>query len=107
MSHVSTSTSILLLPSSSTCSETTVSKQVYCFTKLNFRILIFFLFPAGGRVVWSSFSLTRLILLGLSVLVNVAAALAPFIISGHLHQALCVKKIQGVPKKSSPCFERP
>ena len=42
----------------------------------------FSLFTAGGRVVWSSFSLTRLILLGLSVLVNVTAALAPFVMTG-------------------------
>ena len=42
-----------------------------------------FPFPAGGRVIWSSFSVTRLILLGLSVLVNVTAAMAPFIVTGE------------------------
>ena len=34
-------------------------------------------------MIWSSFSLTRLVLLGLSVLVNVTAAMAPFIVTGE------------------------
>ena len=39
----------------------------------------------GGRVIWSSISVTRLVLLGLSVLVNVTAAMAPFILTGERH----------------------
>ena len=42
-----------------------------------------FPFPAGGRVIWSSFSVTRLVLLGLSVLVNVTTAMVPFILTGE------------------------
>ena len=87
MSHVSTSTSTLPLHLSSTCSETNVSKQVYCFTKSKCRILIFSVSSrrTGGLVF---------LLLALSVLVNVSAALAPFMPSSSqvtiTHQELYV-----------------
>ena len=38
---------------------------------------------SGGTTSWSSFSPVRLILLGLSVLVNVGLAMGPFILSGE------------------------
>ena len=39
-------------------------------------------------MIWSSFSLTRLVLLGLSVLVNVTAAMAPFILTDNLSNVI-------------------
>ena len=36
----------------------------------------------GGNISWSSFSLVKLLMLGVSVLLNVALALGPFILTG-------------------------
>ena len=37
----------------------------------------------GGNISWSSFSLVKLLMLGVSVLLNVALALGPFILTGE------------------------
>ena len=66
-------------------------KHIYLYIAPAFIVYMFrnYCFKtAGGRVVWSSFSLTRLILLGLSVMVNVTAAMAPFILTDNLSNVI-------------------
>ena len=71
------------------CFKTGELSQVKLCVSLNRKtgnVNIAALLPSlGSRVIWSSFSLTRLVLLGLSVLVNVTAAMAPFILTGEGH----------------------
>merc|ERR1719282_2189515 len=66
-------------------------KHIYLYIAPAFIVYMFrnYCFKtAGGQVVWSSFSVTRLVLLGLSVLVNVTAALAPFILTDNLSNVI-------------------
>ena len=66
-------------------------KHIYLYIAPAFIVYMFrnYCFKtAGGQVVWSSFSVTRLVLLGLSVLANVTAALAPFIMTDNLSNVI-------------------
>lgn len=65
-------------------------KHIYLYIAPAFIVYMFrnYCFKTGGRVIWSSISVTRLVLLGLSVLVNVTAAMAPFILTENFSNVI-------------------